>query len=128
MKDFIQGKAYPREEENLVSINTGDIIDKDKVYFALLIDNESSFIDRTEALLKLSTLMTQQVSLHKKDYENNRTDQGIDLRFAELLRTVSNFTGYLIGCSSWREGKIQNYDQGELIKRLNNIILMVKNG
>lgn len=116
MLKFIQDKGYlSKGDFKLYSIEK---LQDDITYNVLLIDSESSLHEKIIAISNLLAEVTQAVSLTKLEYNSTVNKEGVDLELVHMLRTLSPFIGFLVGCSSFRGKKLEDYDKLELNKRL----------
>lgn len=127
MVEFIDNYIYSVKERAPHS-NIGDgqevcfskDVEKDKAFFCLMLPDPTPYIDRVAAMLRLNAEMMGNTSLNVKE-KGGKTEHGVEVEFTNMLRTFGRFMGYLVNCTSYREGKVQEFDKQEFAKRLEQL-------
>lgn len=130
---YIVTKVYKEaesdNEDGIITVYDNRLLDVDKTYKALLIDEDNSTLERINILSEVYVQTVTSLSNNQRTSENNSlTEDDIEINTVHLLKQVANFLGYLTNCSSMQNQEgMQDYDKQELSNRLDKIKGLLKN-
>lgn len=118
---FLQYHSYgtttPHEDDPLsvtVELHNveGTLMEPEIPYHTFMLQQDATNKEKAEAMLELFTEYSLAIRPNNKSMSE---------RQVLILKALGRFTGYLIGCSSWRDNEIHDWDSLEFRKRLDQI-------
>lgn len=132
MKKFVHSQMSPEfgEDGELISGKFWrENIDEDEIDSpgpSVLItpkieDEEVKIKVLMECWASLGTDLMQSLSLTMKDYNGNITKDEMLDKFTYSFKSLSDYVGYFLNCTSWHDQKLHSFDKDELNKRIERI-------
>jgi|GEM_PF-4900800 hypothetical protein len=124
----VRGWCTIDEEGNKSVTLETDQLEAGQHYQCVCIKRDGKYIKRLmEGSLHLLTDVTNDaISNNKKDYDSQLNQDGINLDFVHMLKSLGRFTGYFINSTSWDKQQLEDYDKMELTKRLEKVLFLLK--